>query len=60
MTAFQTLLQVHNLPLTPRKFDTLQSNGGLTILNCLLVPLTMDCFNPAQDLAPCIFSSITG
>ena len=32
----------------------------ITILICLLGPLTMACFNPARDLAPRIFSSLAG
>lgn len=32
----------------------------VTILICLLGPLTMACFNPARDLAPRIFSSLAG
>ncbi len=32
----------------------------VTLLICLLGPLTMACFNPARDLAPRIFSSLVG
>jgi glycerol uptake facilitator protein len=32
----------------------------ITLLICLLGPLTMACFNPARDLAPRIFSSLAG
>jgi len=32
----------------------------VTLLICLLGPLTMACFNPARDLAPRIFSSLAG
>ena len=32
----------------------------VTVLICLLGPLTMACFNPARDLAPRIFSSLAG
>jgi glycerol uptake facilitator protein len=32
----------------------------VTLLICLLGPLTMACFNPARDLAPRLFSSLVG
>jgi glycerol uptake facilitator protein len=32
----------------------------VTMLICLLGPLTMACLNPARDLAPRIFSSLAG
>lgn len=32
----------------------------VTILICILGPLTMACFNPARDLGPRIFSSLAG
>ena len=32
----------------------------VTILICVLSPLTMACFNPARDLAPRVFSSLAG
>jgi glycerol uptake facilitator protein len=32
----------------------------VTLLICILGPLTMACFNPARDLAPRIFSSLAG
>ena len=32
----------------------------ITILICILGPLTMACFNPARDLAPRIFSALAG
>lgn len=32
----------------------------VTLLICLLGPLTMACFNPARDLAPRIFSALVG
>lgn len=44
-----------HLPLT-----ALSIGLTVTILICLLGPLTMACFNPARDLAPRIFSSLAG
>ena len=32
----------------------------LSIPISLLGPLTMDCFNPARDIAPCLFFSVVG
>jgi glycerol uptake facilitator protein len=32
----------------------------VTLLICLIGPLTMACFNPARDLAPRLFSSLVG
>ncbi len=32
----------------------------ITMLICLLGPLTMACFNPARDLGPRLFSSVAG
>jgi len=47
-TAFPKVLTAPTIGLT------------VTILICLLGPLTMACFNPARDLAPRIFSSLAG
>ncbi|MDE0835597.1 MAG: MIP family channel protein [Akkermansiaceae bacterium] len=44
----------------PRPLIPLTIGLTVTILICLLGPLTMACFNPARDLAPRIFSSVAG
>jgi glycerol uptake facilitator protein len=44
----------------PKAFTAPAIGLTVTILICLLGPLTMACFNPARDLAPRIFSSLAG
>ncbi|MGJ8634446.1 MAG: MIP/aquaporin family protein [Luteolibacter sp.] len=44
----------------PKPLIPLTIGLTVTILICLLGPLTMACFNPARDLAPRIFSSLAG
>ena len=44
----------------PKSLIPLSIGLTVTILICLLGPLTMACFNPARDLAPRIFSSLAG
>lgn len=47
-------------PTMPKPLIPLTIGLTVTILICLLGPLTMACFNPARDLAPRIFSSLVG
>jgi glycerol uptake facilitator protein len=44
----------------PKAFTAPAIGLTVTILICLLGPLTMACLNPARDLAPRIFSSLAG
>lgn len=44
----------------PKAFTAAAIGLTVTILICLLGPLTMACFNPARDLGPRIFSSLAG
>lgn len=44
----------------PKNLIPLTIGLTVTILICLLGPLTMACFNPARDLAPRIFSTFVG
>lgn len=44
----------------PKPLIPLTIGLTVTLLICLLGPLTMACFNPARDLAPRIFSTFAG
>jgi len=44
----------------PQGLTALTIGLTVTILICVLAPLTMACFNPARDLAPRIFSALAG
>ncbi|MDP4722482.1 MAG: aquaporin [Akkermansiaceae bacterium] len=44
----------------PKSLIPLSIGLTVTILICLLGPLTMACFNPARDFAPRVFSTLAG